>query len=694
MQSRKEFIELFVKGVGCFSVAAVLPFQSLGKRAEQINRRVRFPQGLASGDPTPDSVVLWTRAVDEQGDESPITLTAQISTSRDFSTLVAEKKCEATMESDFTVRLIVHDLEPDTRYFYRFLSNESTTDIAGRTRTAPLPGTGRQVNLAFASCQSYEGGFYHAYRELIYRDDEAEEADKIDFVLHLGDFIYETLGYGSSRKLPAFPSGGGQLSDSVEWAQSFALTLDDYRHLYKHYLMDPDLKEARARWPFVVTWDDHEFTDDSWQGMATYTTPNRPSQARKLAANRAWFEYIPAFLTGLEEKTERVQHARDFTNAKVRDADFHSFDEFGFSQEENNVNAVESLTIYRSFRWGKYLDLIVPDTRSYRTRHPVPGEIALEISGNARYIAPLELVKISDAGHTYNNGSPPDYIEIGGERIPNLRKNDPPGSMLGARQKTWFKDTVLNSDAIWKVCGSSVPMMPMRIDLNQTDPEASEVVFTTDTWEGYVSERKELMNFLKENRIKNFVSLSGDNHNSFAGILSDDFEQEDPEVLGAEFSICGISSTSVFSALVNIIKDDEPLRPLVTFNMKDYRGENQWVENLNTTFLWGVKSAIGAAKGDDIESVEKVKNPKQNPHLRYVDSNAYGIGIVKIDEDSIRTEMITIKPPVSPDFNREQDVLRTAHFRFPTHNSQAEKDLTLESLKGIAPFPIVELPIG
>jgi len=688
MHTRKEFIKLFAKGVGCFSVAATLPSVSRPKSIDNDARQILFPQGLASGDPTPDSVVLWTRAIDDKNPDTAVNVTAQISKTADFSVLVAEKECLAAPDSDFTVRLIVHELEPDTRYYYRFVTGSDSADIIGRTRTAPHPDADRQVNLAFASCQSYEGGYYHAYRELINRDNEADESEKIDFVLHLGDYIYETLGYGTARKLPAFPSGGGQLDESVDWARSFAVTLDDYRHLYKHYLMDPDLKEARARWPFVITWDDHEFTDDSWQGMATYTTPDTPSQTRKLAANRAWFEYIPAFLTGLEEKTDREQHASDFSDADVQDAELHSFDEFGFSREENNVKAIESLTIYRSFRWGKHLDMIVPDTRSYRTRHPVPGEIALEISGNARYVAPVELVKISDAGSTYNNGNPPDPIEIGGQKIPNLRKNDPPGSMLGARQKEWLKNTLSYSNATWKVCGSSVPMMPMRMDLNETDPEASEVIFTTDTWEGYIMEREELMNFLKENRIDNFVSLAGDNHNSFAGILSDDFEQENPQVVGAEFSICGVSSTSVFNALVNIVQEDAPLRPLVTFDSRRTGGDNPQVENLNTTFLWGARSAIAAARGGGTEEIRKERNPNQNPHLRYVDSNAYGIGIVRVDGESVRTELITIKPPTSPDFDRETGVLRRAHFKFPVRNGDTVHDLKVEAIEGVKPFPL------
>lgn len=685
-QSRKEFLKLFVKGVGCYSVAATLPFTPAAARAAS-KSTIRFPQGVASGDPTADSVVLWTRAVAEADDPQSVPVTAQISKSSDFTTLVAEKQCTASKESDYTVRLIVHDLEPDTRYYYRFISGGYQTDILGRTRTAPLRDSDREVNVAFASCQSYEGGYYHAYRELIERDKEAAEKDQIDVLLHLGDFIYETLGYGSARKLPPFPSGGGKLGDDVEWARTFAVTLDDYRHLYKHYLMDPDLKEARARWPFIVTWDDHEFTDDSWQGMATYTTPGTPSQRRKLAANRAWFEYIPVFLTGLDAKTEIPQHARDYRDAAVDNAPMDEFNEHGLSLETNNKKAVDSLTIYRSFHWGRHVDLLVTDTRSYRSRHPVPGEIALEISGNARYVAPLELVKVSDAGRTYNDGNPPDSIPIGDESVANLRKNDPPGSLLGARQKEWFKKALNSSSATWKVIASSVPMMPMRMDLQNVDPDGREVIFTTDTWEGYLTEREELLRFIQQNKVTNLISLSGDNHNSFAGILSPNFETENPDVVGAEFSTCGVSSASVFSALVNIVEDDDPLRPLITFDGTKHGLEQKAVENLNTTFIWGTKAAATATETGSIEQAAKVKNPAQNPHLRYVDSNAYGIGIVTVAADKVSTEFITLPPPVDSD---RKSPLRRAILEFPAveEHSVTDQDLTLKQIIGEKPFPL------
>lgn len=689
--SRKDFIKLFTKGVGCFAVAATLPYSPGSSKAlaSKKDASVHFPQGLASGDPTDSTVVLWTRAVRKNGSKDAVPIKLLVSEDDEFSNIVAEKEAVAEADADFTVRIIVYDLKPNTRYYYKFQSLGAETDLTGRTRTAPLSSDSKKVKVAFASCQSFEGGYYSAYRRLIEEDKNLPDDEQIDFVLHLGDYIYETLGYGSARQLPDFPSGGGQLGEDVEWARTYAKTLDDYRHLYNQYHMDPDLKEARARWPFIVTWDDHEFTDDSWQGIATYTTPNEPNQSRKFASNRAWFEHIPAFLTGLQDATGVDQPAHDLKMKEVVDSPLESFDDHGFNTEANNVKAVESLCIYRKLNWGKNVDLIVTDTRSYRSKHPVPGQIALEISGNARYIAPVELVKISDAGREWNNGNPPEFIQLGENRIPNLRKDSPRGTMLGPEQKSWVKQMLKQSDAVWKVLASSVPMMPMRLDLNRVNPEAANSIFTTDTWEGYLSEREELLRFLKDEGIDNFISLAGDNHNSFAGVLKDDFESENGRKVGAEFSVCGISSTSVFHALTGILGEDDPMRPLITFDSRPHGGTDAMVENLNTSFMWGTQAAVEAARTGSNEKVNEMRNPSQNPHLRYVDSAAYGIAVVEFDDSRAICDFMVLAMPGRKEPS-EGVLRRRAKLEIPVRNGYDDDnyDLKLTGIEGKAPFPL------
>ena len=260
-----------------------------------------FPQGLGSGDPRETSVVLWTRVVPASG-AAAVDLRVEVATDAAFATVVVMQSITATAAADHTVRVVVTGLAADTIYFYRFTAGTDT--LTGRTRTAPAANADVPIRMAWVSCQDYAAGQYHAYRQMVQEDMARPEADQVRFVLHLGDFIYETRGDGfqaaldenfmpitvmnqdgTPRTVAAFPSGGGTAGTS-----NFAQTVEDYRHLYKTFASDPDLQAARARWPFIHTWDDHEFTDDCWQSMANYTDAeglDEPSQKRRYAANQA-----------------------------------------------------------------------------------------------------------------------------------------------------------------------------------------------------------------------------------------------------------------------------------------------------------------------------------------------------------------------------------------------------------------------
>ncbi|MCC5024221.1 MAG: alkaline phosphatase D family protein [Candidatus Synoicihabitans palmerolidicus] len=163
-------------------------------------------------------------------------------------------------------------------------------------------------------------------------------------------------------------------------------------------------------------------------------------------------------------------------------------DDHGIDQEPNNVRAIESLSIYRSFRFGRHVELVVTDTRSHRSDHPVPAELNQQISGSARYVTPWEIIKIFDVGRTFNGGNPPAEIPFGGKTIPNVRHDSPAGSMLGSTQKAWFKDIMRRSDATWKRWGNSLPLQPLRLDFHHLDPaKGAELAFTTDCWDGFPS---------------------------------------------------------------------------------------------------------------------------------------------------------------------------------------------------------------
>jgi alkaline phosphatase D len=713
--SRREFLRRFASGAGCF-VLPVGTFGSLsllsgcgGDATERMGRRpspARFPQGVASGDPTPDTVVLWTRVAAEgedavgTGPGRDVTLLLEVARDPEFSAVVASRSVEAGPATDGTVRVLVHELEPDTRYWYRFSTDGGEVSRVGRTRTAPAPEADRPVSLAFASCQGYEGGWFGAWRTLVNEDEAMPEGEQLDLVLHLGDFVYEALGYGSARRVSPFPSGGGRLGEEVEWAGSYAVTLDDYRHLWKTYLADPDLQAARARWPFVITWDDHEFSDDAWQGMATFTVPPEPAQARKVAANRAWFEFVPAFLTGNPGTSGIPTAARDFEPVEVTNAPLPAStrDDHGLYREANNMAAIESLTIYRAFRWGRHVELVVTDTRSYRSEHCIPGELNVELSGSARYISPLPLVELLDAGREANDGDPPAEIPVPGGTIPNPRVDAPRGTMLGHAQKEWFLETLERSGATWKLWANSVPAMPLRLDLDRLDPEAGvPTVFTIDTWEGYPSERSELLSFIESRGIRNVLSLAGDNHNNFAGLLAPSLEAGDPSALAsravaAEFAVCGISSPSVFRGVAGVVAEEDPFRAMVIFDATRFGGSRSDVEALNLTFRHGTLASARLAETGSLEAAMEARNPAQNPHLRYVDTRANGFALLRVNGSEARAELVTVEEPLEDRGTAGAQVLRRARFRVPVDEgapgTPPRTRLEGPEVEGEPPFPL------
>ncbi|MEZ4401396.1 MAG: alkaline phosphatase D family protein [Kofleriaceae bacterium] len=598
-----------------------------------------FPQGVGSGDPRETSVVLWTRAVPATG-AADVPLVVEVAADPAFATVVVMQAVTATAASDHTVRVVVTGLAADTIYYYRFTAGADT--IGGRTRTAPSADADVAIRMAWVSCQDYAAGQYHAYRQMLTEDMARAEADQIRFVLHLGDFIYETRGDGfqaavdeqfrpitlrnadgSPRTVAAFPSGGGSAGST-----NFAKTVDDYRHLYKTFAADPDLQAARARWPFVHTWDDHEFSDDCWQSQANYddaATLDEPSQARRLAASQAWFEFTPVQLTDAPGVPGVTQGAHDFTAATVADAPFEPADADNFVPEANNVAAIGAIAIYRSLRFGQHVELVVTDLRSYRSDHAVPEELAalaIEYVNN-RYVLPVSDVEILDAGRTANGGNPPAQYGVNG--LANPRVATPPGTMLGKAQKAWWKASMQGSTATWKLWGNQVPFMRFYINNVAGGPLIVDRIMSADAWDGYPTERRELTQFLQSNAIKNVVLLTGDIHAHFAGTVSDDFASATPQPVAVELISAGVSSNSVFSFYEAATRAGTATaaRPLVTYDASASGGPT-FVENMNMLFLHGMASARTMAQTNDKAMALAQADATINPHLKYADTNAQG----------------------------------------------------------------------
>ncbi|HYX71325.1 MAG TPA: PhoD-like phosphatase N-terminal domain-containing protein, partial [Nitrososphaera sp.] len=283
MITRREFIALAA------SYGATLALGGPASARSKVNWRERrdlFPEGVASGDPEPHSVLLWTRRPFGKGERQ--ILTVEVAEDEGFRRVVAQARAPVSPASDWTARVLVGGLKPARVYWYRFTDADGNGSRIGRTITAPLPNDARPVNFAFVSCQSVNEGKLNAYRRMIFEDERARLEDQLGFVLHLGDFIYEVVQYpeeGNTRfdrtiyEVARIPDGGktGKFH--------YPLTVDGYRAVYKGYLADPDLQDARARWPFVAIWDNHEF---SWQGRQSVVQAGgepQPGQTVKVAAN-------------------------------------------------------------------------------------------------------------------------------------------------------------------------------------------------------------------------------------------------------------------------------------------------------------------------------------------------------------------------------------------------------------------------
>ncbi len=291
-----------------------------------------FPQSVASGDPRPNGAVLWTRVDPAQRGGAYADMVAwQIARDATFTgaSILANGVATLDPSKDNTVKLPVSagSLLPYTSYFYRFLYN-GVASRTGQFKTLPAAGADiARVKLAYVVCQDYGNGFYTALAHLANED--------ADWVLHLGDYIYETINSSSfqnnpARTVPPFPSGSTTVPANV----------DDYRHLYKVYKTDPNQQAVHERFAYIQLWDDHEFANDCHGDFHpdNDTAPNTaatPQPALRQAANQAWSEY------GLADVA--------FDPSKPWD---------------------QSIQVYRKLAFGKLADLVITDERLYRDGPP------------------------------------------------------------------------------------------------------------------------------------------------------------------------------------------------------------------------------------------------------------------------------------------------------------------------------------
>ncbi len=603
-------------------------------------RRDLYPQGVASGDPRSDSVILWTRR-EPDAESASHRLTVEVAADPGFADVVARGQVAVTGATDWTCRFLAAGLKPAGEYWFRFIDEAGNASRTGRTLTAPADDDDRPVKFAFVSCQDATQGALNAYRRMLYEDARRRRNEQLGFVLHLGDFIYELVWYPEER--PNGMERGRRLRGNVRYPHGEKVStfniptdLDDYRVAYKGYLRDPDLQDARANWPFVPVWDNHEFNWRSYQSQQIINGEIRPAQKLKVAASQAWYEFQPARVR--KPGAGDVFEAPSVENAPVTDLDAR-----GLGLEPNNLVAIKALQIQRAFRYGKNVDMILTDNRSLMS----PGgsyEGLPEIKFPAMPEAMLEPL---DQAREYNRGHPPAVIRVGDDiAFPNPHVDAPPEAYLGIEQMAWFKDRLRNAEAPWKIWGHSFGTLTGR-----TDPQNLPEAFA-DQWPkgagygvttgAYGLEHGEIFDMVKAEGITGLTIVAGDRHAFWAGYPSRTLPPRAFDPVAVEFVTGSISAQTLGEVQRLTMPKDRPLRTLNIHDRPDGSMECSW----NMTLLHGVKSSLVLSETHDPAQARAVSNPELAPHLEFLDYAGHGYVTVRASPEELETEFVCLPVPL------------------------------------------------
>ena len=514
---------------------------------------VAFNHGVASGDPYANSVILWTRITPPQGFNEPIDGTWQASLSARFEpgSIVDSGTFSTSASRDWTVKVEADGLNADTTYYYRFRVGDGQS-MVGQTKTLPVDSGA--VRLAVFSCANFPAAdTFAAYG----RAAAIQAVNPYDALVHLGDYIYE---YG--------PGGYGAAEDAAT-ARGFLpnreiVSLADYRQRYAQYHTDKNLKDLRAAAPLIAIWDDHETANDSWSGGAQNHQSETEGEwiARRDAALKAYYEWLPIREPLLRQGVDKGDASTPLTQG------------------------------YRSFNFGDVLDLHVLETRltARDEKLDYPDAAAVQARIGAIVANPTELATYA----TKLGVTPPATSEAIAAFAPSLAPvvtqelvlaavqkawGDPTRDLIGDTQLAWLQSQMAQSDAAWQVLGQQVLMQSMAVpaelllnagDLTLLDKyaaplqklatgtpfaelsageqalfaEAGKIPYNLDAWDGYGVERETILQTALAQG-KRLISLAGDTHNAWAGVLDTMTalgSKPAGTVAGVEFATPGVTS--------------------------------------------------------------------------------------------------------------------------------------------------------
>ncbi|MEH6410159.1 MAG: alkaline phosphatase D family protein [Hyphomonas sp.] len=472
---------------GALSLAACAKpaASTLVPAAPAYDGEVVFGHGVASGDPLPTSVILWTRVTPKTG-SGPIPVRYDVFGASDGTTPLLSGLTSADAAHDFCVKVDITGLSPATAYLYRFTALTSAGEVTspdGRTRTTAASGTA-PVRLGVASCANWQFGKFNAYKALA-----AEPG--LDAILFLGDYLYEygIDGYGAETAQAL-----GRLHDPI----TEIVTLGDYRMRHAQYKSDPDLQAAHASAPWICTWDDHESTNDSYRTGAQNHNPEEGEgdwSDRKQAALQAYFEWMPM----------RNPASGDITSAVWRS--------FSFG-DVATVYATETRLTGRSqtIGWSE----VISATED-------PSEIAAQATAHMQVI--------SDPARTMLGAAQEAWL---GEALAESAKAGKTWQVL-ANQVVMAR--VAMPDFTQSLTPEQIAAQPIPQVQQMIGFSALGLPWNLDAWDGYPAARERLYDSVEAAGAR-LVTLAGDTHTAWANTLAD----SDGKRVGVEFGCTSITS--------------------------------------------------------------------------------------------------------------------------------------------------------
>jgi len=481
---RRRFLQGLAASIGALSTMPLL----------QGCAPASFQHGVASGDPGLDRVIIWTRAT--PAFEAPVLVCWEVSEKSNFKKVVAQGKTLTDNTVDYTVKIDVTGLKPGKKYYYRFLADGATGPI-GQTRTLPK-GHVESVRFAVFSCSNFPAGYFHVYRLA------AEQAEEIDFALHLGDYIYEydKDGYASEQA-----EALGRVVDP----EHEIISLDDYRRRYARYHEDADLRFVHQQLPFIVVWDDHEVANDAWKEGAENHDPTSEGDfgVRKQNAIQAYYEWMPIRETPPTPKEQ----------------------------------------IYRTLPFGDLLSLHMLDTRLIGRDEQL--DYADFFLADGSFDAPAFATALGSPTRTILGSAQANWL----------------GSALSASKATWqvLGQQVLMAKLylpvpliLQQIDLATYQALVVKAQTNPASLTPAELAIVTapsvplnlDAWDGYPAAREQVLATAAA-LDKNLISLAGDTHNAWASNLDTLAGTQ----AGVEFATPSISSPGFEEYLASIPPD-------------------------------------------------------------------------------------------------------------------------------------------